>query len=560
MVFAAVYVANFMVQAVVRAEPHLRERALALADGVAPLRKIVAVNEAACRLGVSLELGEAQAAQLGGLEIRLRSQSLEKTAHAALLDLGWSVSPRMEDTAPDTIVLDLAGLSSVWGSEENIAAAVAERASALGLSAQIAVAANVDTALHAARGSLRPGTMTVIPAGEESRYLGSLPVEALAPSAEILAALRRWGIHTCAALGGLPILQLSERLGPEGVRLHKLARGAVVRSLRLAQVEVCFEEEMELDYAVAELEPLAFLLGRLLGQLCARLEARSLAASAIRLQFDLERSFKKDIRTRVQHFQQNLASLTYKKILTLPVPMRDSTILLQLLRLQLQADPPHAAIVKISLAAEPARLRVAQGGLFLPASPDPEKLEVTMARVAILVGPANVGSPQLMDTHRPGEFRMSRFAPASCPSSIPPGLLPSAAPAASPAQGSQGDSQRNLQSRPPVTGFRVFRPAWPAEVELREQCPCGLRFRGLQGEVLAASGPWRTSGDWWLEQAWQQDEWDLDIHFYTSARRGRADWRSGITETSTQNASPNGVYRVYFDALLQGWFVRGRYD
>ena len=42
---------------------------------------------------------------------------------------------------------------------------------------------------------------------------------------------------------------------------------------------------MELEHGVEELEPLAFLLGRLLDQLCARLAARSLAASAIRLRF-----------------------------------------------------------------------------------------------------------------------------------------------------------------------------------------------------------------------------------------------------------------------------------
>ena len=91
--------------------------------------------------------------------------------------------------------------------------------------------------------------------------------------------------------------------------------------------------------------------------------------------------------------------------------MRDSKMLLKLLRLQLQGDPPAAPILKLALAADPSAPRVAQGGLFIPQGPDPEKLELTIARLANLVGDGNIGSPRLVDTHRPGEFRMRRFLP-----------------------------------------------------------------------------------------------------------------------------------------------------
>ena len=63
----------------------------------------------------------------------------------------------------------------------------------------------------------------------------------------------------------------------------------------------------------------------------------------------------------------------YEKVLQLPVPMRDSKMLLRLLRLQLQADPPPGDIVKITLAADPARPRSAQGGLFVPGFAEPGK-------------------------------------------------------------------------------------------------------------------------------------------------------------------------------------------
>ncbi len=285
MAFASIYVPNFLVQAVMRGERSLRAKAIALVDGTPPVWNVVAMNEAARQAGIELGMAKSQAAQFLGVEIRRRSRPQEAAAHGALLDLGWSISPRVEETAADTIVLDLAGLASLLGSDEKIARRIEQLAADLGLTVHVAVAANLDVAVHAARGF--PG-ITLIPAGEEARCVASLPVGVLSPSEEILETLERWGVRTCGALADLPLLELSERLGQPGVRLHEWARGASVRSLVLAEPAVHFEEKMELDDAVAELEPLSFLLGRLLDQLCARLAARSLAASAIRLRFDLE--------------------------------------------------------------------------------------------------------------------------------------------------------------------------------------------------------------------------------------------------------------------------------
>jgi protein ImuB len=488
-----------------------------------------------------LGMAKTQAAQFRAVEIRHRSRLQEKSAHAALLDLGASVSPRMEDTAPDTIILDIAGLTSLLVNDENIARQLMRRASGLGLIAHVAVSSNLEAALHAARGF--PG-ITLIPSGEEANRLGPLPLRALLPSTEILETLERWGVRDCAALAALPLLQLSERLGQEGVRLHELARGASLRSIVLAQPTFHFEEEMALDFAISELEPLAFLLGRLLDQLCARLEARALAARAIRLRFDLEDSFERDFQVLSENSPSKLAPKTYERVLGLPVPMRDSKMLLKLLRLQLQSDPPHASIVKITLSAEPARPRAAQGGLFLPSCPDPEKLELTIARLANLVGNSNIGSPELVDTHRPGEFRMSRFIPASCESKIPQKSKAAAS----------HTRRENHTSKPcrAATALRTFRPEVQAKVEMRDGYPARIYFHGMRGNIVAASGPWRTSGDWWREDAWQQDEWEVDIRFDSSA--------SSRNERISNPRTQDGLYRIYYDSIRAAWFARGRYD
>ena len=544
MAFASIHIPNFMMQAVVRGETQLRDRAIALVDGTPPLVSVVAANEAAWRTGIQSGMTKLQA-QLCGVEIRLRSRTQEKAVHAALLDLGWSISPRIENHAQDTIIADVAGLASLFGSHENIAHEIVQRAAGLGLLVHVAIAPSLEAAVHAARGF--PG-ITLIPAGGEEKCLSSLPVRALSPSVEALETLDRWGIRTCKELAALPVLELSERLGQEGVRLHELARGASTRSIVLAELGERMEEEMELEDAVEDLEPLSFLLGRLLDQMCARLTARSLAAAAVRLKFDLGDLFEKDFQVQEGNVPANSmngkdARKVYEKVLQLPVPMRDSKMLLRLLRLQLQADPPPGDIVKITLTADPARTRSAQGGLFVPGSPNPEKLELTVARLAKLVGNANIGSPELVDTHRPGEFRMTRFVPPAHEPGFRKRNKIARKKAATGAIGASGVNGAGL--RRPMTGCRIFRPSVPAMVELREGCPAKVFFRGLCGRVVAASGPWRTSGDWWRENSWHQDEWDLEIEFY-------------ISDAGAGGSA--GLYCVYYDSDCRGWFVRGVYD
>src|ERR1700738_480240 len=142
--FACVYIPDFLVQAVVRGQPSLEKSALALLSGAPPLWSVVAASPAAFEAGIQLGMTKAQVAQFGNVQICMRSETQETAAHAALLDAAWCVSPRVEDTAPDTIVLDLQGLASLFGSDENIARELAQRVAAIGLAARVAFAANME--------------------------------------------------------------------------------------------------------------------------------------------------------------------------------------------------------------------------------------------------------------------------------------------------------------------------------------------------------------------------------------------------------------------------------
>ena len=405
-----------------------------------------------------------------------------------LLECAQAFSPRVEETSPDTVVLDLDGLDHLFGTPRQIAGELARRN---GVGASIAIAANPDAAVHAARG-IRG--VTVIDPGKEAAALGPLPLNLLSGSPEIAETLDQWGIRTFGELAALPDLGVAARLGTEGVHLQKLARGDGDRPLRPAQDPPRFEEELELEHPVELLEPLSFLLARLLNELCARLESRALATNRLRLLLKLE--------NETEH------SLT----LNLPVPMRDAKAFGKLLQLNLSAQPPQAPIIAIRLAAEPVKPRFEQHGLFLPSTPEPEKMELTLARIAHFVGERNIGTPTLIDTHRPDSFQLKRSVHTSV------------------------DTAGRIAC---VTALRRFRPSRHVQVQRKGLHPVHISGhifqRVFQGAVVACAGPWRTSGDWWTSEPWNRDEWDVAL-------------------------SDGGLYRMHHDLQTNRWFLEGSYD
>ena len=99
-------------------------------------------------------------------------------------------------------------------------------------------------------------------------------------------------------------------------------------------------------------------------------------------------------------------------------------------------------------------------------------------------------------------------------------------------------SERDLN-----TAFRVFRPALPATVNFQRDRPARLAFSGCRGRVITASGPWRSSGEWWKEDGWESEEWDLEVQYSNAEAKART-----------------GVYRVVYDLNRKKWFVEGAYD
>jgi protein ImuB len=427
-----------------------------------------------------------------------------------LTALAFEFSPTVERTATDTVTLDASGLDRLFGLPQDVAAAIARRAAEVQVKAAIALAANPDAAICAARGF--PGS-SVIPYGDEAKFLGSLPLSLLAPSQELQETLERWGIRYFQDLAALPPLGIAERLGSEGLRLRELARGEAERKLVPLEEPLRFEEEIELEYPVDLLEPLAFLLSRLVNGLATRLATRALATDELRLRLQLENRS------------------THERTLRLPVPSLDTKAFLKLLQLDLSATPPAAPVVHVWMGVNPVKPQAAQSGLFVPAAPEPVKLELTLARIKSIVGASRVGSPELLDTHRPGAFRISGIGYVSSKSnsrlSQPVAEFGSYAAGHPCSVGGLAAVDRNRLT------LRIFRPPRAARVALTSGQPGFIAADGIRGKVLELAGPWRTSGDWWTADPWSSDEWDIAL-------------------------SDGALYRLCSNP--RGWFVEGSYD
>src|ERR1700694_504120 len=176
MPFACIYVPDFPVEAILRAEPELRSKAVAVIEGKLPLEKILEGNENARRAGISAGMTKLQVELCDEVILRDRSELQESAAHQALLDCAQSFSPRVEDFAPDTLLLDISGLDKLFGPLPQIAREISRHATKIGMETNVAVASTLESALLAAHGFTG---VTVVPDGKEAESLAGLPVEVL---------------------------------------------------------------------------------------------------------------------------------------------------------------------------------------------------------------------------------------------------------------------------------------------------------------------------------------------------------------------------------------------
>ena len=162
--FAVIFIPNFSLQAVLRHEPELINRAVALTDPELAKLGIIQMTPAARDAGVSQGMSASQAmARCADLAIKSRSPAQEQSATDVLIQTAYAFSPFIESTASGVCAMDLRGLR-IAADESAIQEWAGEITKVLAqfhLNSRIGLAATPDLALLAARkSSLRNGLLS----------------------------------------------------------------------------------------------------------------------------------------------------------------------------------------------------------------------------------------------------------------------------------------------------------------------------------------------------------------------------------------------------------------
>jgi protein ImuB len=462
--YACVHAVEFPAQALLRLRPDLQNGAVVVLEGRPPHELVCAMNTHAFRLGATLGMTRLDAESIPGLRLLARSVETEATARTVLLEYAAKFSPRIQEVCASTacgFVLDIAGTERLFGAPARLAERMRTELASAGFRVSVAVSRNYDAACMKAAASRG---VSIIAEGAEAVALAKLPIAALHLEMEHLETFAIWGLRTLGELAALPEVELITRLGQQARVWREAALGELPHMFQPIEQEFALREFCAFETPVEEVDSLLFMGARMIDSLVARAADRSLALALITVRMRLE------------------GELVHQRVLRPAIPSSDRKFLLKLLQLEIAAHPPQAAVIALELSAEAGHCSTVQLGLFTPQTPEPSRLDVTLARIKAMVGEDRVGAPMLEDTHRPGSFRMGTLA----------------------IEGTVGDE--------PITRrivLRRMRPPVRIRVALREYQPAAFRDGVSLFEITAAYGPWRTSGCWWATGDWNLEEWDV---------------------------------------------------
>ena len=435
----------------------------------------------------------------------------QPAADAAVASIAREFSPRFECHGPDLVSIDVSGLDRLIGPPQTIGEEMRREIATRGLRAHVAVAATRTAALVLA--VARPG-VTIVARGDEAAALAPIHIgmlekiadddggtqrrqrsqstqnafgqksaavsadSAVSALSSAVFAFKRWGLKTLGELAALPAADLAARMGKPALAWQALARGDDTRPLIPTLAEERFDATLELEWPIEELEPLSFVLTRLLEPLSTRLERRDRGAAVLHV---LLRLVTREL---------------YTRRLELPTPMRDVRTLRTLALLDLEAHPPGAGIDRVTIVIDPTPGRVLQHTLFTRAHPTPEQLSTLVARLGALMGQDRFGAPAVVDSYRPGAFAMAAFAidhqrERNARKDRTDGFAHENSAAAR----DSADAASNV-----VSALRRCRFPVPARVAVVDGRPVRVTTdrRGFAGgAVTRCAGPWRTSGEWW---------------------------------------------------------------
>lgn len=388
------------------------------------------------------------------------------------------------EVSENRILFDISGLEDRIGSPKRIAAAISGAMKGCGLNGTLAIAPDAGIAeLYACS----KDDITVI----EPERNKPLALEAIGIEEDTLNVLRFLGFETTQDVARLPEDELIDRYGSQFKKILDIVKGSSNRILTSNLKENFVSWEYKLDFPIEDFGQLIFILGHGLGIILRETEKQTYSTEKIEAVFQLENG-------EVANY-----------CLRLSFPTLNQKFWLRLINLRLSKQPPAAGIMSIRLVCHFAPQRSIERGLFAASRPEPEDLLVTIAKIKNLVGEDNVGVPVLLNQRLPEAFVLDG-------DKVPAGREPD-----------------ELSDSKPTLAFSYFRPPLRADVYISGNKLARIKTRYFSGNVIAYSGAWVNSSDWWTREYWQKMEWDVELEGHRLLRLART---------------------------RDGWYVTGGYD
>jgi protein ImuB len=474
-------------------------------------QQLVCVDRTAARLGLApgLSLADARARHPDLVAVEAAPEE-EARLLGRLADWCSRFTPLVALDGADGLMLDITGVSHLFGNEEKMADEIATRLAAQGFEVALGIADAPRAAWALARFSDRRIAPTGLAERPFAKIFHDLPLAALGLDEKTVADLARAGLRRIGDVALRPRAPIAARFGAEVMsRLDALCgreRGAI--SPRFAAPD--FSAERRFASPICRREDVEGTIARLARDLAILLERQ--AKGARRLEARL---------FRVDGAVRRIAVGASR-------PLNDPATIARLFRERLDApgedefDAGYGVdVVRLScLVAEP--LAPTQGTFEQAGDGEQERhLANLVDQLSARLGARRVTRLELIDAHIP-EFSVAALPARDAPArqSRLALTLPQGEPAA---------DARSL-TRP----IRLFeRPELiEAIAEIPDGPPLRFKWRRVLHEIAAIEGPERIAAEWWRNDALTRD------YFHAEDTRGRRFWlyREGLYGRETARA------------------------
>ena len=230
-----------------------------------------------------------------------------------------------------------------------------------------------------------------VPPGDEAAFLADRPSGLLTTDPDVRARLTRFGLRRIGAVAELPRSALIARFGDEGARLHARARGEETEPFRPRRAHERLGLALPIEPPVEDLEPLRFVLHRLVAALTTQLAGRGLAADRAILTLELDLAFAAPGTSPRIEVEQGF-----------PEPTADPEAVERLLFARLEREPPPAAVQRLDLEVRGTTPAAGQQlPLFVPQAARTARLGWQLARLALTYGEDRVRRVAIIDPEAP---------------------------------------------------------------------------------------------------------------------------------------------------------------